>query len=206
MLNQIFDIIYPNKCEIVKTPNGYVYPIYKNGSGSINEYALEQKYKILFNEQIKRAQLIHVILRDSESRFLSGINTYVYNTYRDNENLDLATVLFFAENYLFLNRHYSPQLSWLLHLSKYLDNNTKLKLLGMESLSMFTPMNIRPIEGEVLTDKDVNRIRPKLIPYVELDNILLELIGQELTFKEILSYIKMKNSNAYAKLKCTVLD
>jgi hypothetical protein len=58
----------------------------------------------------------------------------------------------------------------------------------------------------VLTDKDVNRIRPKLIPYVELDNILLELIGQELTFKEILSYIKMKNSNAYAKLKCTVLD
>lgn len=207
MLSRLDEIIYPNRCEVLEIvpSQRYIYPIYKNGSSSITEYAKQQNYKIYFNEQLKRITTIDVVLRNPLERYLSGIKTFVHNTKRDNPGLDENTILFFAENYLFLNRHYAPQLSWIVNLSRYTD--AKLRLVGMESLLDYTPLSISPAENMFFTDelkeKLSNNIHNEM--YLRLDNLLLNLIGQEVTFKEILEHLK-QDPVAYQKLKCIALD
>ena len=192
MLSRLDDIIYPNRCEVIEieASQRYIYPIFKNGSSSLLEHARQQNYKILINEQIKRAPIIDVILRDPLSRYISGTQTFVHDIKKENPTLDVDTILYFAENYLFLNRHYAPQLSWLINLSQYAD--AKLRLHSMEALSTFTPLTWTPPKDiqfdQTVLDKLSNNVHNEM--YLRLDNLLLQLIGQELTFKEILAYLK----------------
>lgn len=199
MLSRIDEIIYPNRCEVIELASQrYIYPIFKNGSSSLNEYAQSQKYKILFNEQIRKLPNINVIIRNPQERFISGFNTYVYNTLRDNPQLDLATIIYFAETYLFLNRHYAPQFSWLVNLTRYAGKNTKLHLYGMERLKEYTPLSINPTEIMLLSPDVIDRLKSNIHNemYLRIDNLLLSLIGQELTFDEILKYLKEKDPKA----------
>ena len=200
MLSRIDDIIFPDRCEVIQlTPQRFIYPIYKNGSSSINEYAQAQKCKILFNEQIRKLTDINVIIRNPQERFVSGFNTYVYNTLRDNPDLDLDTIIYFAETYLFLNRHYAPQFSWLVNLARYVDKNTtKLHLHGMDSLKAFTPLIISPPEKKILSQEVVDRLNTNIHNemYLRIDNLLLSLVGQAITFDEILKYLKEQDPKA----------
>ena len=179
MLSRLDDIIYPNRCEVIEieASQRYIYPIFKNGSSSLLEHARQQNYKILINEQIKRAPIIDVILRDPLSRFISGIQTFVHNVKKENPILDVATILYFAENYLFLNRHYTPQLSWLINLSRYAD--AKLRLHNMDTLSTFTPLSWTPPKDiqfdQTVLDRLSNNIHNEM--YLRLDNLLLQLIA-----------------------------
>jgi len=208
MLSRLDDIIYPNRCEVIEieASHRYIYPIFKNGSSSLLEHARQQNYKILINQQIKRAPIIDVILRDPLSRYISGTQTFVHDIKKENPTLDVDTILYFAENYLFLNRHYAPQLSWLINLSQYTD--TKLRLHNMEALSTFTPLTWSPANDiqfdQTVLNKLSNNIHNEM--YLRLDNLLLQLIGQELTFKEILAYLKQQDPQAYQKLQCIALD
>ena len=208
MLSRLDDIIYPNRCEVIEieASQRYIYPIFKNGSSSLLEHARQQNYKILINEQIERAPIIDVILRDPLSRYISGTQTFVHDIKKENPTLDVDTILYFAENYLFLNRHYAPQLSWLINLSQYAD--AKLRLHSMEALSTFTPLTWTPPKDiqfdQTVLDKLSNNVHNEM--YLRLDNLLLQLIGQELTFKEILAYLKKQDPQAYQKLSCIALD
>ena len=208
MLSRLDDIIYPNRCEVIEIEacQRYIYPIFKNGSSSLIEHARQQNYKILINEQIKRAPIIDVILRDPLLRYISGVQKFVHDVKKENPTLDVDTILYFAENYLFLNRHYAPQLSWLINLSRYAD--TKLRLHNMDALSTFTPLVWIPPKDiqfdQTVSDRLSNNIHNKM--YLRLDNLLLQLIGQELTFKEILAYLKQQDPQAYQKLQCIALD
>ena len=210
MLSRIDDIIYPNRCEVIEieASQRYIYPIFKNGSGSIRDYALDQKRKFFFNEQLCKIKTIDVIIRDPLRRFLSGFNTFIWNTKRDNPNLDIDTIIYFAETYLFLNRHYAPQITWLINLSKYLDKNAKLWLRGMDSINEYTKWAITPIEEKILSKEVSDRLTANAYnqPYLKLDNLLLELVNQQLTFKEIMAYIEHQDPTAYSKLKCIALD
>lgn len=210
MLSRIDEIIFPNRCEVIEIAalQRFVYPIYKNGSSSLTEYARHQGYKTLLNEQIRRISVIDIILRDPMSRFLSGFNTYVYNTKRDNPNLDIDTIIYFAENYLFLNRHYAPQLSWILNLSKYTNNQAVVHLHDLSALRKFTPLSIKPNETNMLSPEVVDRLKNNIHNemYLRLDHLLSELVGKEITIKEILSHLKAQDPIAYQKLKCIALD
>ncbi len=210
MLSRIDEIIFPNRCEVIEIPplQRFVYPIFKNGSSSLTEYARQQGYKTLFNEQIKRISIIDVVLRDPMSRFLSGFNTYVYNTKQANPQLDINTIIYFAENYLFLDRHYAPQLSWLLHLNKYLHKDAQLKLHDISSLSMFTPLATKPNKENLLNIQVVDRLKVNTHNemYQRMDHLLLDLIGKEVTFTEILNHLKAQDPIAYQKLLCIALD
>ena len=203
MFSRIDEIIFPNRCEVIEiqASQRYIYPIFKNGSTSIFEYAYQQNYKILFNNQIARAKVIDVVLRDPVDRYISGFNTFVYNTKRENPGLDLDTIIYFAKTYLFLNRHYTPQLFWLEHLSKYADPDTILQLRGMDSIVAYSPLNIGPKQEFILTnslvDDLVNDIHVKT--YLELDNILLSMIDSNLTYNEIMKCIKNQHPAGYAK-------
>ena len=64
MLSRIDEIIYPNRCEVIEfmDPQRFVYPIFKNGSSSIREYATQQNYKTLINEQIKKCNKFLILI------------------------------------------------------------------------------------------------------------------------------------------------
>jgi hypothetical protein len=200
MLSRLDDIIYPNRCEVIEieASQRYIYPNFKNGSTSITEYAQAQKLKVLFNEQIEKINDIDIILRNPLERLISGINTYVSNTKRDNPQLDVDTIIYFAETYLFLDRHYAPQFSWLVNLTRYAGKNTKLRLYGMESLKEFTPLSINPNKTMMLSPEIIDRLKSNTHNemYLRIDNLLLSLVGQALTFNEILKYLKEKDSKA----------
>lgn len=208
MLSRLDEIIYPNRCEVIQLASQrFFYPIYKNGSSSVAEYARQQGYKILLNQQLSRISSIDVVLRNPQERFISGIKTFVYLTKADNPTLDAGTILWFAENYLFLNRHYAPQLSWLINLNKY--TKAKIKFHSMADLHQFTPLNIKPFEDSTLiNDEIINRLSNNIHNemYQRLDTLLLDLLGQELTFREVLAYLESKDKFAFQKLKCIALD
>lgn len=210
MLSRIDEIIYPNRCEVIEfqDPQRFVYPIFKNGSSSLKEYAQQQNYKVLVNEQIKKPIIIDVILRDPISRFISGINTFVYNTKQENPSLDLDTIIYFAENYLFLNRHYAPQLSWLLNIKRYLHPTARLRLHDMSSISKFTPLTITPIEENLLNTEVQDRLKNNIHNemYLRLDLLLLQLVGKEVTMLDILAHLHTQDPTAYSKIKCIALD
>lgn len=209
MLSRIDDILYPNRCEVIEftDPQRFVYPIFKNGRSSLLEYSLINDSKTLVNQQIGKLNQIDVILRNPKERFISGVNTFVFNTKRDNPNLDVDTILYFAENYLFLNRHYSPQLGWLVNLSKY--TSAKLTLHNLDFITEITGFNLKPKgEQKILSRDAIERLGNNLHNemYIRLDNLLLDLIGQTVTFTEILNYLKSKDPIAYSKIQCTALD
>ena len=136
MLSGLDDIIYPNRCEVIeiKPSQRYIYPIFKNARSSITDEAIRQNYKTLFNEQLKKLSTIDVILRDPKERFISGVNTFVWNTLKENPNLSKDTILYFVENYLFLNRHYATQLSWMINIFRYTTEQTKFNFFGMNKI------------------------------------------------------------------------
>jgi hypothetical protein len=209
MLSRIDEMIYPNRCEVIEflDPQRFVYPIFKNGRSSLIEHAEAHKYKIIINQQISKLSQIDVIIRDPQARFISGINTFVFNTKRDNPNLDINTIIYFAENYLFLNRHYAPQLSWLINLSKYY--NSKLTLHRLDFVTQITGVDIKPRgEQKILTDDTILRLKdnPHNEMHLRLDALLLQLVGETLTFEEILKYLKAQDPVAYKKLSCIVPD
>lgn len=210
MLSRIDDIIYPNRCEVIEFPDPqrFVYPIFKNGSSSLTEYAKQQGYKILLNEQIKRIPIIDLILRNPLERFLSGINTFVYNTKQENPNLDVDTIVYFAENYLFLNRHYAPQLSWLLNLNKYLHQNARLRFHDMSALKTFTPLTISPPEDNMISSQVIERLKTNIHNemYIRLDSLLFQLAGKELSFRDVMTHLHDQDPAAYSKIRCTALD
>ena len=200
MLSRIDDIIYPNRCEVIEMASQrYIYPIFKNGHSSLVYHARDEKFKTLINEQIKRLDVIDIILRNPIDRFISGINAYVYNEKLENPQLDVNTIIYFAETYLFLNRHYAPQISWLLNLNRYASPAAKLRLHAMSALSEFTPLTWRPREDNMLSESDIIRLKsnPHNEIYLKLDQLLVDLIGQELTFAEILEYINVKEPSIY---------
>jgi len=203
MLSRIDDIIYPNRCEVIEieieASQRYIYPIFKNGRTSLHEYAQAQKFKTLINEQIKRLDIIDIILRNPIDRFIAGVNAYVYNEKLENPQLDVNTIIYFAETYLFLNRHYAPQISWLVNLNRYASPAAKFRLHSMSALSEFTPLSRRPREDNMLSTDDIARLKsnPHNEIYLKLDQLLVDLIGQELTFTEILEYINVKEPSIY---------
>ena len=207
MYSETTDILYPNYVEVIAFSTGNIFPIFKNGSASLHQYSKITSTKILFNEQIRKLEVIEVILRDPLPRFISGVTTYVYDMLKQNPKLDLNTILYFVENYLFLNRHYSPQLSWLINLNRF--SKAKLRLHGMEALPRFTELNLpSPYEDFRLSDDIIDRLTKikENEMYLRLDTELVKLIGQELTFQEILEHLKKQDPIAYQKLRCIALD
>ena len=176
MLSRIDEFIFPDRCEVIEFPSQqFVYPIFKNGSSSLNGHALVNRYKILFNTQISKIDIINVFIRSPNPRFISGITTFVYNLQKTHPRLDFDTILYFVENYLFLNRHYSPQLSWLINLNRYTNPHCKIRVHGMESLRLYTPLNITPNEDRTLPDEVIERLltNEHNVMYNRLDTLLL---------------------------------
>ena len=79
----------------------------------------------------------------------------------------------------------------------------------MSHISKLVETHIKPDRGEmVLADVDIERLQGNIhnTIFLKLDQLLLELVGQKITFNEILSYIKNKDPQAFKVLTCIALD
>lgn len=202
MLSHLDRVLFPDRCEVIEVipSQRYVYPIFKNGSSNLYVEAERQGWQIRVNEQIRRIDNIDVIIRKPQDRLVSGINTFIQHTLRDNSGLDATTIKWFAQTYLHLNRHYSPQFSWLLSLARYLNVDTKLNFLSIDSINTMTPRvkhkpgGVQDAPADLI--EQINQIKNNEM-YQRIDAVIFECIGQSLTFKELLQQINTVDPAAY---------
>ena len=201
MLSQLDHIIFPDRCEVIEIipSQRYVYPIFKNCSTSLRVAAKQNKWRIRVNEQIKKINSIDVILREPQDRLISGINTFIQFILRDNPGLDRTTVQWFAQHYLYLNRHYCPQFLWLVNLARFLNTDTKLNFISMDDIDTITTIHRNPDGIITATSNFVNEINEikNNEMYHRIDTILFRCIGNSMSFCQLLQHIKNSDNVAY---------
>ena len=202
MLSQLDHIIFPDRCEVYEVipSQRYVYGIYKNGSSSLLSCSIEHKWKIFFNEQIKRLDSVDIILREPKARLISGINIHLQQLIQQDPTIDRSTALWFIKNYLFLNRHYCPQFLWLINLSRYLRPGTKLNFFDMSELKNIVDQDIKPVGYNEVSQDFVNEVGeiPNIEIYHRLDNVMIsQCLGKSLTFEQVIQYIQDADPAAY---------
>ena len=201
MFSEIDKTIFPDSCEVLEIVHSqlFVYPIFKNGSSSLTESASTFGWKTINQSGISQIQSpITVFLRDPKERFISGVNTFLQHCHRDYKDLDSRTILFFVEKYLFLNRHYAPQFFWLINLARY--SQAPLKFQHMNDIgrltSCVTRAGITPPTKEFL-ESIQNFPWSQLELYFFLDQLLIERIGTQTTFVDLVNDIKTTHYNLY---------
>lgn len=195
MFSEIDKTIFPDSCEVIQTSSQqFVYPIFKNGRSSLTEsmrYTRYNDWKFVSNIRDINDPII-VFLRDPKKRFISGVNTYLCHLKNTHPELDQKTILWFVENYLFLNRHYCPQFFWLINLSRYTNPDVKLDLQPVSNLSTLTDL-VHDAEVEKPSQELLDTIDKfnwhNLELYFYLDQILINQIGKQLTFNQLLELV-----------------
>jgi hypothetical protein len=143
---------------------------------------------------------ITVFVREPKERFVSGVNTFVQHLHKTEPSLDTATILFFVDNYLFLNRHYTPQFFWLLNLARYSNPNTLVTFRSLRDIDQLTDIHshaeVEPVTAELLEMIDKFNWS-KLELYFYLDQILVDHIGQTMSIKELFQYVKQDHPQLY---------
>jgi hypothetical protein len=172
----------------------------------------------LVNQQILKIHSIDVVIRDPKDRLVSGINTFIQHTLRDNPDLDRSTVQWFAQNYLHLDRHYCSQFNWLLNLARYTKPDTQLNFLSMKDIGVITSgIDRKPAGIEIASNKLAQQIQQTKNNemYQRIDTVIFESIGQSMTFHQLLQQIKKFEPAAHEYVieyaqkilkSCTVLD
>ena len=201
MLSHLDRILFPDRCEVIEIvpSQRYVYVIFKNGHTSFFTPQKKNNWPIRINQQIRQINTIDVIIRNPEDRLISGINTFIQHTLRDNLDLDPHTVEWFALNYISLNRHYASQFAWLLNLARYLNPDAKLNFLPMSAIGEITGRNSKPegvLPANMRLIENIFLIKNNEM-YQRIDTAIFECIGQSLTFKELLQHIKTADPAAY---------
>jgi len=199
MLSHLDFIIFPDRCEVIEIipSQRYFYPIFKNGSSSVYEQAKVSKWKIFLNDKIGKVPSVDVIIREPQQRLVSGVNSFVTQTLKSNPGLDKNTIIWFAKNYLHLNRHYSMQYAWLVNLARYMRPDAKINLLGLSDIAQFTDLTMDP-----WGQKDIN-VSTELVKltaqemYHRVDQVIYNSIGSSLTFSEINKLIQTQDPSAY---------
>lgn len=159
--------LFNTDCVVIEVGDHIVYPIFRNGWSTMNAVADSRHV----NEEIAQCQHIDVLIRKPKERFVSGVNEYC----RQN-NLDLKDTykLIVAEEVM--DRHFTPQSIWLLHLYKYYKG--KITLRDFAYIKNITEAHHNKSKGKIdlevpdkFTDTD-----EKLIPYIDKTVSIGEII------------------------------
>ena len=191
--------LFPDLCEVVEMPlhNQWVYLIQKNGNSSLRIQQTRDNLAVFTNDQIRALDYVDVYIRNPRDRYVSGVNTYLQHLQRDHPELDPATAFWFAKRYKFLNTHYLPQFHWLVNLSRYLRGDTKIRFRNFKDIEKLTAYNDRawvtPPTEEFVNEllKDNHNIEL----WLYLDQVLLDLAGQEFTWTELLEHYQRNHKN-----------
>jgi hypothetical protein len=189
--------LFPTKCEVVEMPlhNQWVYLIQKNGSSSLRIQQSRDNLAVFTNDEISALDYVDVYIRNPRARYVSGINTYLQHLQRDHPELDYLTAFWFARRYKFLNTHYLPQFHWVANLSKYLRDDTLIRFRNFQTFG-----NIADINDDAKVNKPTQEFIKQLFQddksielWLYLDQILLDLAGQEMTWKQLTTYYHLNH-------------
>ena len=189
--------LFPELCEVVEMPlhNQWVYLIQKNGSSSLRIQQSRDNLAVFANDKISALDCVDVYIRNPRARYVSGINTYLQHLQRDHPELDYLTAFWFARHYKFLNTHYLPQFHWVANLSKYLRDDTLIRFRNFQTFG-----NIADINNDAKVNKPTQEFIKQLFQddksielWLYLDQILLDLAGQEMTWKQLTTYYHLKH-------------
>lgn len=190
MFGSILTELFPDDClvlEIVPSSR-YVYPIFKNGSTSL----VKSGYKLLTADQLSTIENVEVYVRNPHERFVSGVQTYLSKI---DSKLDKSTVMHLIEKYFYLNRHFCPQLFWLINFRRF--SNASYTIKSINELHNLTDF----YENQSTLDIElVNRFsnNSKIKFYNEMDEVLtVNLIGKTVSLEEIFSVLKCNYDNLY---------
>jgi hypothetical protein len=190
--------LFPELCEVVHVPlhNQWVYLIQKNGNTSLRIQQSRDNLAVFANNKISALDCVDVYIRNPRARYVSGINTYLQHLQRDHPELDYNTAFWFAKHYKFLNTHYLPQFHWIANLSKYLRQDTIIRLRNFKDFGQITDLNLKPKAVTSPTKQFVEMLfkdDPNIEFWLHLDQILLDLVGQELTWPQLIEYYQHKH-------------
>jgi len=191
--------LFPDLCEVVEIPlhSQWVYLIQKNGNSSLRIQQTRDNLAVFTNDRVQVLDYVDVYIRNPRDRYVSGVNTYLQHLQRDHPELDLSTAFWFAKRYKFLNTHYLPQFYWLANLSRYLRSDAKIRFRNFKDFGAITRFKFRAdivpptrdFVNSLLTDNNDIEL------WLYLDQILLELSGQEFTWNELLDYYQKNYKN-----------
>ena len=184
--------LFPNLCKVVEMPlyNQWIYLIQKNGSSSLRIQQSRDNLVVFTNNEISALDYVDVYIRNPRARYVSGVNTYLQHLQRDHPELDYSTAFWFARRYKFLNTHYLPQFHWLANLSQYMRPDAKIRLRNFNDFGKVT---------DICDDAKVTKFTPEFVDtlfqddrsielWLYLDQILLDLAGQEMTWQQLVDY------------------
>jgi hypothetical protein len=195
MFTRLDDILYPSKVEVVhfNDHNKYIYPIFKNGSTSIKQRQEREGYSSVVNDQIKKLTDIDVFLRNPKERYRSGFQTFLYN----NSELDYQTIFQLGQQGYIFDRHYLPQINWLLNLMRYMDSSAKIHIHHLDMLVHYAGRNkLDPLKSDLEVP-----MSPWMEMALRLDWILWNnMSGQGWTPREILTKLAEDDTIAYSTI------
>ena len=170
--------------KIVEIKNEYYFPIFKNGSSSIQSYAEKNKCKWLFDRQCGRAKVISIFIRDPKERFISGVHSFIEYEKRKFKDIDYETVLYLIKNHGLINLHFETQHRHLARLSEFFDGHVVLK--GMGELDEVVGCHVKPRIPKISADQKTTI--EKLIPdTIKIDYNLFDKIGRKELIRNVLS-------------------
>ena len=190
MFGTILSELFPSECLVLEiVPNTrYVYPIFKNGSTSLNNSG----YKKLSLDQIAQIKTVEIYIRDPHKRFISGVQTYLSKL---DSTMNKDTALFLIEKYLYFNRHFCPQLLWLVNFRRFSNANYTIKPID-QLCEITTLQNNQSTVDIDLINRFSNNSKVKF--YNEMDEVLtVNLIGKTVSLEEIFSVLKSNYGNLY---------
>jgi hypothetical protein len=177
--------------------NQCVYLIQKNGNSSLRLQQARDNLAVFTNDEIRALDYVDVYIRNPRDRYVSGVNTYLQHLQRDHPELDSATAFWFAKRYKFLNTHYLPQFHWLANLARYLRSDTKLRFRNFKNIGAITEFkfhaDITPPTQDFVDHLLTDNADIEL--WLHLDQILLNLEGQSLTWSELLVHYQSNYKN-----------
>ena len=183
--------LFPELCEVVEIPlhNQWVYLIQKNGSSSLRIQQSRDNLAVFTNNEISALDYVDVYIRNPRARYVSGVNTYLQHLQRNHPELDYSTAFWFARRYKFLNTHYLPQFHWVANLSCHMHRDAKMRFRNFKEFNNITNLDLNKSAGvsaefvDTLFKDDIN-----IELWLFLDQILLDLAGQEMTWSQLLDH------------------
>jgi len=184
--------IFTTDCLVIQMPNGeYVYPIFKNGRSSLKQFTQKNNLTILKNEQLSKLSEVTVFLRDPKERFVSGVHTVI----EFEDVIDVSAFLKEVENLNFYNRHFIPQVYWLLHLLKYFKG--KVKLLPVKALYNIIPNRDAPNINKLTAERQHQILSIEHKNYIQADQRLMHrYLGKTVELKTIIEEFKYALSSS----------
>ena len=185
--------------ELIKLYNGKKLDIYSSSCDTSLELPV-LPFSISAGFPSPALDFVDIYIRNPRARYVSGVNTYLQHLKRDHPDLDVDTAFWFAKRYKFLNTHYLPQFHWIANLSQYLKPTAKIRFRNFQDFGNITDFQHRalviPPTQQFVTKLLANDTALELWLY--LDQLLLELAGQQLTWQEVIDHYKVNYPDVIA--------